>query len=178
MFLEERQKLLLKSHFPMIILLALDVLNGLVQHGHTDSKGTVFGLPAKEAVLRKSIMDPFGRTAFDELQSFGNRESGGQGKEEMDVVGPAANFDGLHLVLPGDTAQKGPESIAQLRRDERKTFLGAEDAMEIRADVRHGGIQPSLRDLGNNRFASPPNVETLGYSRVSLRDRGWAASRG
>jgi len=31
------------------------------------------------------------------------------------------------------------------------------------------GIQPSLRDLGNTEFG--PTVETVGYYRVSLRDK-------
>ena len=37
----------------------------------------------------------------------------------MNVVAPAAYLDGLHLVLAGDTAQEGPESLAQGRLDER-----------------------------------------------------------
>jgi hypothetical protein len=39
-----------------------------------------------------------------------------------------------------------------LRRDKRTAFLGAEDAMEIGADVGHGVIQPSLRDFGNSEL--------------------------
>src|SRR5438309_11548825 len=52
-------------------------------------------------------------------------------------VGHATHLDGLHLVLPRDAAQKGPESVAQFRRDHGVTLFGAKDAMEIGADVRH-----------------------------------------
>ena len=62
----------------MVHLLALDVLNGLVQLRNADTEGAVFHLPSKESVLREGVMDPFGRAAFDELQRLGNRESRGQ----------------------------------------------------------------------------------------------------
>jgi hypothetical protein len=169
MSLEERQKLLLKSHSSVVLLLALDVLNGLVQQRHTDRKGTVFDLPTKEAVLGEGVVNPFGRAAFEELQDLGNRESGRQRQEDVNVVGHPSNFEGLHLVLASDPAQEGPESIAQLRRDEGTTLFGAEDAVEIRADVGHAGDSAVPSGLARS-LATPPNVETLGYSQTSLRD--------
>src|SRR5436309_605713 len=114
----------------MMYLLALDVLKGLVQLRHADAEGAVFHLPSKKPVLREGVMNPLGRAALDELQRFGNRESRGQGQQNMNVVGHAPNFNGLHLILPGDAAQKGPEPLAQLRRDWGAAFFGAEDAME------------------------------------------------
>ena len=40
-----------------------------------------------------------------------------------------------------------PEPLSECRCDQRATLFGAEYEMEIRADVRHASIQPSLRDL-------------------------------
>ena len=71
-------------------------------------------------------MNPFGRTALDELHRFGNRHRGGQGKENVNVVSHASNLDGLHFILPGNAAEERPEPVAQIRRDEGATFLGAE----------------------------------------------------
>jgi len=51
------------------------------------------------------------------------------------VVFDATNSDGLHFVLPRDTAQEGPEPFPELRRDLRTALFGAENTMEIGADV-------------------------------------------
>ncbi|MCX6921937.1 MAG: hypothetical protein NT154_01770 [Verrucomicrobia bacterium] len=44
MFLKQSQELLLKRHLPMLILLGLDVLNGLVRQRDADAEGAVFDL--------------------------------------------------------------------------------------------------------------------------------------
>ena len=72
-----------------------------------------------------------------QLQRLGNREIRGPREQDVDVVRHAPNLDGIHSVLPGDAAQEGPESLAQRWRDQGPTLFGAEDAMEMGADVRH-----------------------------------------
>src|SRR5438876_2979674 len=79
-----------------------------------------------------------------QLQRLGNREIRGPREQDVDVVRHAPNLDGIHSVLPGDAAQEGPESLAQFRCGKRPALLGAENTMEIRANVRHALIQPSL----------------------------------
>jgi hypothetical protein len=69
-FFEQSNKLLLKRHLAMVLLLGLDVLDGPVQKRHADSEGAVFDLPAKESVFRERVMHPLGGAAFDELQAL------------------------------------------------------------------------------------------------------------
>ena len=66
----------------------------------------------------------------------------------MNVVGRAADFDGLHSILPGDAAQERPEPLTEWRLDQRPALFGAEDAMDEIAYVRVGHEAPSLRDSG------------------------------
>ena len=75
MLLEQRQKLLLKCHLPVMRFLVSDVLDGLVQLRNADTEGSVFHLPSKEPVLWKGVMHPLGRASLDKLQCLGNRES-------------------------------------------------------------------------------------------------------
>jgi hypothetical protein len=49
----------------------------------------------------------------------------------MDVVFYAADFNGLHFVLPCDAAQKRPKSLPERRGDQRLALFGAEDAVVI-----------------------------------------------
>ena len=43
-----------------------------------------------------------------------------------------------HLVLARNAAQEWPEPVAQLRRDEGPSFLGAKDTVVVGADVGPG----------------------------------------
>ena len=135
MFLEQRQEFRLKGHLAIVLLLALDLLNGLVQEGHTNTEGPIFHLPTEELLLRECLMHPFGGATFNELQSFGNGKSRGQRQQDVNMVWHAADFNGLHSILPGDAAQKWPEPLAQSRRDEGPAFFGAKDAVVVGADV-------------------------------------------
>src|SRR6266481_6865339 len=78
------------------------------------------------------------------------------------MIRHAADLDRRHLILPRDAAQEWPESVAQLRRDERPAFFDAKDAMVVGANVghaNHSAVPSGLRSIMN----SQPNVETLGY---------------
>src|SRR5437867_12122604 len=81
----------------------------------------------------------------------------------MDVVFHAADFDGLHLVLPCDATQERPESFAQCRGDEAAALFSAECAMEIGTDVGHA--DHSAVPSGPVQCGKHPGVETPGYSQ-------------
>ena len=49
--LEQSQELLLECHLPMVLLLGLDVLDGLFQLRHADTERPIFRLPSKEPVF-------------------------------------------------------------------------------------------------------------------------------
>ena len=82
----------------------------------------------------------------------------------MYMVRHATDLNSLHLILPRDAAQERPESIAQLRRDERPALFGAKDAMVVGADVGHASHSAVPSGLWQLR-TPVPNVETLGYYR-------------
>src|SRR6516225_5823690 len=82
-------------------------------------------------------MNPFGGTTLEQLHRFGDGYGGGQRKQNVDMILYTANFEGLHFVLPGNTSEKWPEPFAQFRFDRGMPFFGAEDTMEIGADVGH-----------------------------------------
>ena len=85
----------------------------------------------------------------------------------MDMIDHTTDFDGLHLVLPGNATKEWPEPFCQCWGDQRTTFFRAEDAVMVGTDVGHADIQPSLRDLGNTKL--DPGVKTPGYCRLALR---------
>ena len=85
----------------------------------------------------------------------------------MDVVLHPADFDGLHLVLPGDAAQKRPEPVAQCRGDEPPSLLGAENTMKVRTDIGQGIHSAVPAEL--MQFRIFPALKR-GYYRLSLRD--------
>jgi hypothetical protein len=96
----------------MVSFLIPDVFQHAIQKRHAHSKRAIFDLPCKELVFRECIMNLFRRAALDELECFGNGKGGGQGQQDMYVIGHTANFDRLHSALPGDAAKEGPQSFA------------------------------------------------------------------
>ena len=135
MFLQQGEELFLETHFTMMLLLGFDVLNDSIQLRETNTKRAIFGLPGKETLIRKCFMDPFRGTSLDELHRFGDRHGRRQGEQEMDVIGDATDSQGFHFVLASDATQIRPETLPELRGNERLPLLGAEDAMKIGTDV-------------------------------------------
>ena len=68
---------------------------------------------------------------------------------QTDTVSKQSSIKMPNPCSGGRFSQQWPESFTKRRRNERATFLGAEYAVVIGANVRHADIQPSLRDLGN-----------------------------
>ena len=60
MLLEQRQKLLLEGHLPVMLRLAFDVSQGLVQLRYADTEGALLRLPTEEPVFGKSLLHPLG----------------------------------------------------------------------------------------------------------------------
>jgi len=57
-----------------MLLLALDVLNDVVQLRNAHAERPVLLLPCEKTMFGKRFMHPFGRPAFDQLKRLGNRE--------------------------------------------------------------------------------------------------------
>ena len=79
-FLQQRQKLLLKTLFTMMLLLILNVIDNGVQLRNADAEGAVFFLPRKEPLIGKILVNPFRGTALDKLHSLGNGQGCRQGQ--------------------------------------------------------------------------------------------------
>jgi hypothetical protein len=152
MFLQQRHEFLLECHLSMMFRLAFDVLNDGFHPRLAHAKRAILLLPRKLTVFGKCFMHPFGRAALNQLQSLGDGHRGWQRKQDVNMVFHAADFNGFHLVLARNAAQKRPESLGECRSDEGTTFFGAEDAMMVGTDVGHAAIQPSLRDLRNTEL--------------------------
>jgi len=88
----------------------------------------------------------------------------------MDMIGHPSNPDRRHFVLARDSTKVRPEPLLKANRHQWAAFFGAENTMMVRTDVGHEGIQPSLRDSGNREIVVP-NLERLGYCRISLREK-------
>ncbi|MFZ0829048.1 MAG: hypothetical protein WAO02_16665 [Verrucomicrobiia bacterium] len=90
-----------------------------------------------------------------------------------------ADFDGLHLVLPGDATQERPEPMTQCRGDERPSLLGAENTMKIGTDVGHGIHSAVPAEL--MQFLIFPALKRRAIFTLSISEKknarlGWGAS--
>jgi hypothetical protein len=65
------------------------------------------------------------------LHGFGDGSGGRKGKEDVNVIGDAADGERFHVIFGGDTAEVRPEAGFERRSDERAAVPGAEDAMEV-----------------------------------------------
>ena len=155
MFFEQHQEFFLESHFAVVRLLVFDVLDDLVELGNADTESAILYLPFEKAVLWKCVVDPFGRAALYELQSLGERDRRWQSQKHMNMVWHAADLNSRHLILSRNAAQEWPEPVAQLRRDERSAFFGAEDTMVVRTDVGHVEYSAVPSGLGSTTNSQP-----------------------
>ena len=71
----------------MMLFLASDVVNDLIELRYADTEGAVFLLPAKKPLLRKVFVNPFRGISLDQLHGFGDRKSGWQREHQMNVIG-------------------------------------------------------------------------------------------
>ena len=115
--------------------LAFDISNDAVQLRDAHTEGTILRLPGEESVFREGFMHPLGGAALDQLQSFGRCHGGRQRWQNMNMIGHTADFDGLLLILTRNAAEKGPEPLAQSRRDYWAARFGAEHTMIVGGNV-------------------------------------------
>ncbi len=129
MFFQEFQKLLLKTLLAMMLLLLLDVRNGLVDMRNTDTERSVSFLPGETAMRWKRLVNPLGGSAFDQLNGFGDGNCGRERQQDVRVVmGPIHNKC-LHFVLPGNTTDVWPKVLLKILVNQSSSSFGAKDAM-------------------------------------------------
>src|SRR2546421_6432560 len=89
---------------------------------------------------RRQVFVPEGLAIIAQRFNVGTRwavsASPGGTAEIHSVVSHAPDLNRLQLILPGDAAHEGPEPFTQFGRDDRRALFGAEDAVDIGAEVR------------------------------------------
>src|SRR5216110_404349 len=75
-------------------------MNNLGQLRHAHAKSAIFFLPAEQTLLGEGFVDPLRRTTFNQLKGLGDRHRRGQGKQNVDVIGDAADYVHVLLSLP------------------------------------------------------------------------------
>ena len=71
--------------------LILDIHDGRLQLRYADAESAITLLPSEVSLVGKILMDPNGRTSFDELNGLGQCQFRRQGEEDMDMVLNAAD---------------------------------------------------------------------------------------
>src|SRR5688572_23610776 len=175
---KERAVLLLIRPRAMMLALIFDV-NGHVGDARlADRKCAVAVLPGELAQIGERVVDPGGRSAFDELRGFRRRERRRRTEEHVNMVIDAAGFEGLHLVLAGDSSQVFPNPLFDLPPDPRLAIFGAENEMVMQGGVRVGHSTPG-GGRGNRRYATGrmrhditvPGLERPGYRQCAATRR-------
>jgi len=88
--MREIQIFLLKSPTPVMFFLPGDVAADLIPMGRTDAECTIAFLPCKGAVTG-FVMNPFRGNRLDVANHIGEAGGGVQTKEEMNMIGHAAD---------------------------------------------------------------------------------------
>src|SRR6185437_987210 len=99
-------------------------------------EGTVPALPREGSTFRPPFLDPARRVRFHDTQAIGDREIGGEARENVDVVGGSANCNGNRAQLPQDSANVGVHVGANVIREERCAARGGKD--DVREQVGEG----------------------------------------
>lgn len=150
MLLQKRLEFGGKRNFAVVFFLCADVLNDRIQLRETDAEGAVFVLPCEKLLLWKRFMHPFGGASFDQLHRFRNGNRRRKRQKRMRVVIHTADLKRFHPIFSRNAADVRPQSRTNVRGQKGAPVLRREDAMEIRANVGHQGIQSSLRDSRNH----------------------------
>lgn len=80
---EERQKFLLKTPFPVMLLLSRDVMQDRLSSRFTDAKRSITALPLKAA---RPLIQPPGGVPLQILQDFGQGRRGRKCDQQMNMI--------------------------------------------------------------------------------------------
>ncbi len=99
-------QLLGEAHLAVMPLLVLDIPHRVFQLRYTDGEGPISILPRKSTTL-KVVVDPFGRTAFNQLHGLCDGHGCRQRDQHMDMVRHAAHGNGCKSILRAMPAMYG-----------------------------------------------------------------------
>lgn len=151
---EQRDEFVLKRCCLVVLALVLDVVDHIGDVRLADRERSVAVLPGEGLQARKCVVNPFGRTAFDELHRLGWSDGWWRSQQNVNVILDASNALCLHVILASNAAEKLPDSRFDVRGDPSLAPLRAEDdvVMERGVGVRHECVseRPLATRLGCN----------------------------
>ena len=124
MFLEQGDELVLERQTRMVLLLVLDVAAHRPYLRFADRKRGITSLPRKIGSLRKRLMNPLRRAAFDRPNRLGDRAISLETCEEMHMVGYPADLEQDAAFFAKDAAHVSIEAFAKRLTDERSAMFG------------------------------------------------------
>ena len=158
---EKFDELILKCIGRVMLALLLDV----VDHGgdvrFADGECAIAVLPREAVQVRKRVVNPFGRSPFDELRRLGRCHRWRCSEQQVDVIFNAADAQCLHVVVAGDSAEVGPDARLNVRRDPAFATLGAEDDVVMQSGVGVGHRAVS-QTIGQRTQSEPTHKIAFG----------------
>src|SRR5436305_1181315 len=117
--LQEREKLLLKGSFLVMLRLVANICNDLVAMRHADAERSKSFRPCKTTAL---LSEPFRGTALDLLKHSRNRNRARLGNQHMNVIWHAANSHGVDSEISRNSSHVLPEFFLLIGRNDFAAF--------------------------------------------------------
>ena len=140
---EEGQQFIAERFCPMMFNLPLNVTANDFNLGMAHGKNTVAFLPRKRSQMRKGLVNPARRIGLEISNKRRNGFVRPPTKQNVDMVGDAANFQRRAMFAANDAAKIVVNSRADVIGQPRFTMLGAEDKVELQV-VKGSGHERSL----------------------------------
>jgi hypothetical protein len=147
MFFQESQQFFLKSPFPVMLLLVLDLPSCRFQLRLTYAECGVAGLPGKVAMVRPSFLYLTRGIRLCLFHDVGNRKRGGLSKQHVNVVQRTIDEQRLTSQLVDRPAQLRKQFSPDFRVQERMALFGAEKRVnqDVCIRVSHRGPRKPRR---------------------------------
>ena len=128
-FFEHPQKFLLKGFFFVMRFLVENIFAHRLEMRRADAEQTIAVLPMKSVQLWIQCLHKLRRIFFDNFQNFGRWKFFGEIAQNVNMVGDAANRDGIAFQILKNLRLIRPDSLANVRRQPRAAFFGRENDM-------------------------------------------------
>lgn len=110
-----------------MLALGLNVINNVRHARFADAENAVTVLPLERTHIRKGLMNPPRRFAFQPLNYLARCELRSSQYQNVDMILDAADLNSDDLVFSRDTTDVCPDALLDLRADEILAALCRED---------------------------------------------------
>ena len=129
--LQEQPVFLLERPLLVMFLLAADVLHRLVDERWADGERAIFLLTGERGVARVELLHPLAAVGLDGADEVGQRHGLRQRREDVYVVGHAADFDGQPADALDDAADVGEDAAEVFRPHLHARALDVEYQVDV-----------------------------------------------